>query len=83
MEDEYTQVQSFDEQADDYITKPFSMVLLGKTGHGVSAEKRAKQPAGYDDVRGCNRRLFRIYSLGSKMKSVCWPAISTVYIKTC
>lgn len=83
IEDEYTQVQSFDEQADDYITKPFSMVLLGKTGHGVSAEKRAKQPAGYDDVRGCNRRLFRIYSLGSKMKSVCWPAISTVYIKTC
>jgi PleD family two-component response regulator len=83
VEDEYTQVQSFDEQADDYITKPFSMVLLGKTGHGVSAEKRAKQPAGYDDVRGCNRRLFRIYSLGSKMKSVCWPAISTVYIKTC
>lgn len=30
VEDEYTQVQSFDEQADDYIIKPFSMVLLGK-----------------------------------------------------
>lgn len=30
LEDEYTQVMSFDEQADDYITKPFSMVLLGK-----------------------------------------------------
>lgn len=30
IEDEYTQIQSFDEQADDYITKPFSMVLLGK-----------------------------------------------------
>lgn len=30
LEDEYTQVLSFDEQADDYITKPFSMVLLGK-----------------------------------------------------
>lgn len=30
IEDEYTQVQSFDEQADDYITKPFSMILLGK-----------------------------------------------------
>ena len=28
--DEYTQVMSFDEQADDYMTKPFSMVLLGK-----------------------------------------------------
>lgn len=30
IEDEYTQILSFDEQADDYMTKPFSMVLLGK-----------------------------------------------------
>jgi DNA-binding response OmpR family regulator len=30
VEDEYTQIISFDEQADDYMTKPFSMVLLGK-----------------------------------------------------
>lgn len=30
IEDEYTQVSSFDEQADDYITKPFSMILLGR-----------------------------------------------------
>lgn len=30
IQDEYTQVTSFDEQADDYVTKPFSMVLLGK-----------------------------------------------------
>lgn len=30
MDDEYTQIMSFDEQADDYMTKPFSMVLLGK-----------------------------------------------------
>lgn len=30
IEDEYTQVMSFDEQADDYMTKPFSMVILGK-----------------------------------------------------
>ena len=30
IEDEFTQVMSFDEQADDYITKPFSMVLLGR-----------------------------------------------------
>ena len=28
--DERTQITSFDEQADDYMTKPFSMVLLGK-----------------------------------------------------
>ena len=30
IDDEHTQVTSFDEQADDYITKPFSMVLLGR-----------------------------------------------------
>ena len=28
--DEYTQVSSFDGQADDYIVKPFSMILLGR-----------------------------------------------------
>ena len=28
--DEHTQVKGFDEQADDYMTKPFSMVLLGR-----------------------------------------------------
>lgn len=30
IEDEYTQVTSFDGLADDYMIKPFSMVLLGK-----------------------------------------------------
>lgn len=30
IKDEYTQVTSFDEQADDYVTKPFSIVLLGR-----------------------------------------------------
>ena len=30
LEDEYTQVASFDGLADDYMTKPFSMVILGK-----------------------------------------------------
>lgn len=30
IEDEYTQSNSFDELADDYITKPFSMLILGK-----------------------------------------------------
>lgn len=30
LSDEYTQVRSFDELADDYMTKPFSMVILGK-----------------------------------------------------
>lgn len=30
LDDEHTQAASFDEQSDDYITKPFSMLLLGK-----------------------------------------------------
>ena len=30
VDDEYTQSNSFDELADDYITKPFSMLILGK-----------------------------------------------------
>lgn len=30
LDDERTQIASFDSLADDYITKPFSMVLLGK-----------------------------------------------------
>lgn len=30
IDDEYTQSNSFDELADDYITKPFSMLILGK-----------------------------------------------------
>ena len=30
LSDEKTQINSFDALADDYITKPFSMVLLGK-----------------------------------------------------
>lgn len=30
IEDEYTQITSFDGLADDYVTKPFSMILLGK-----------------------------------------------------
>ena len=30
VSDEYTQIVSFDGMADDYVTKPFSIVLLGK-----------------------------------------------------
>ena len=30
MSDDYTQIMSFDEEADDYITKPFSIVVLHK-----------------------------------------------------
>lgn len=30
MSDEYSQIMSFDESADDYITKPFSIVILHK-----------------------------------------------------
>ena len=53
IEDEYTQVISFDEQADDYIIKPFSMVLLGRritallrrSGKGVTLDTMT-----FDDV---------------------------------
>ena len=53
IDDEHTQVTSFDEQADDYITKPFSMVLLGRrvtallrrSGKGVTLDKMT-----FDDV---------------------------------
>ena len=30
MSDDYTQIMSFDEEADDYITKPFSIIVLHK-----------------------------------------------------
>ena len=53
IDDEHTQVTSFDEQADDYVTKPFSMVLLGRrittllrrSGKGVTLDTLS-----FDDV---------------------------------
>lgn len=42
MEDEGTQIASFDGQADDYMTKPFSMVILGKR---ITALLRRSNPA--------------------------------------
>lgn len=42
LEDEQTQVASFDGQADDYMTKPFSMVILGKR---ITALLRRSNPA--------------------------------------
>lgn len=41
MDDEYTQIMSFDEQADDYMSKPFSLMVLEKR---VEALLRRKQP---------------------------------------
>lgn len=48
IEDEYTQVTSFDEQADDYITKPFSMVLLGKRITALLRRSGKMQP--FDNI---------------------------------
>ena len=53
IDDEHTQVTSFDEQADDYVTKPFSMVVLGRrittllrrSGKGVTLDTLS-----FDDV---------------------------------
>jgi DNA-binding response OmpR family regulator len=39
--DEYTQVLSFDERADDYVTKPFSVTLLQKRVEAVLRRKTA------------------------------------------
>ena len=54
LSDEGTQINSFDSLADDYITKPFSMILLGKRvlallrRSGKMAEKDIWE---YDDIK--------------------------------
>lgn len=50
MEDEQTQVKSFDGQADDYMTKPFSMVILGRR---VTALLRRSNPPEKADIWRC------------------------------
>lgn len=50
MEDEQTQIASFDGLADDYMTKPFSMVILGKR---VTALLRRSNPPEKIDVWTC------------------------------
>ena len=54
LEDEYTQVASFDGQADDYITKPFSMILLGR--RITALLRRCGKGAGirHHDFWGCH-----------------------------
>ena len=47
MSDDYTQIMSFDEKADDYITKPFSIIVLHKRieallRRGVKLEENRK-----------------------------------------
>ena len=42
MTDEYTQIMSFDEQADDYVAKPFSMAVLHKRIEAL-LRRRAKR----------------------------------------
>lgn len=38
LDDEGTQAASFDEEADDYISKPFSHAFIGKTGDCSASE---------------------------------------------
>lgn len=54
LSDEGTQISSFDSLADDYITKPFSMVLLGK--RVLALLRRSGKMAGrdlweYEDIK--------------------------------
>ncbi len=46
MEDEQTQIASFDSLADDYMTKPFSLVILGK--RITALLRRCDQPKAID-----------------------------------
>lgn len=53
VDDEYTQANSFDELADDYITKPFSMLILGKRATALlrrSGKKSALNQVTIGDV---------------------------------
>ena len=50
LEDEDTQVTSFDSLADDYMTKPFSMVILGKR---IMALLRRSNPSEKIEVWTC------------------------------
>lgn len=45
LDDEYTQSNSFDEMADDYITKPFSMLILGKRITALLRRSQSKPTA--------------------------------------
>lgn len=53
MSDDYAQIMSFDERADDYITKPFSIVILHKRIEALlrrGGEKRTIDKWLYKDV---------------------------------
>ena len=58
MEDEATQIASFDGQADDYMTKPFSMVILGKR---VTALLRRSNPPQKADIWTYSENLTYIF----------------------
>lgn len=62
IEDEYTQSQSFDELADDYVTKPFSMVLLGKRITALLRRCGSNAVYRHYYFRGCYCQFFWIYS---------------------
>ena len=61
IEDEYTQSQSFDELADDYVTKPFSIVLL-KKNHRSFTPLWTNAVYRHYYFRGCYCQFFWIYS---------------------
>ncbi|MEG0472410.1 MAG: response regulator transcription factor [Solibacillus sp.] len=54
MDDEYTQIMSFDEQADDYMSKPFSLAVLEKRIESLLRRSKRK-PTGdvwvYQDTK--------------------------------
>ena len=65
IEDEHTQATSFDAEADDYITKPFSMVLLGKRITALLRRSGKKSRDTKSTVWGYYRRFWRLRSMES------------------
>lgn len=54
MTDDYTQIMSFDERADDYIPKPFSIVILHKRIEALLRRKSKREEVNvweYQDVK--------------------------------
>lgn len=54
MTDDYTQIMSFDERADDYIPKPFSIVILHKRIEALLRRKNKREEVNvweYQDVK--------------------------------
>ncbi len=72
LEDEYTQVMSFDEQADDYMTKPFSVSVLKLRLQNILKRKTAGRDTEDQTLRSgdvaLDCRTFRAFLNGQELE---------------